>query len=55
MFKMIDFDIEHSTDGVQPYMHKFYLLKNINTNKEKWVNEYEYKSIRNEGLLINNN
>lgn len=51
MFKLIDYREDEWSDGFGGQIDYYYKLRNVNTNEERWVNEYEFNNIRRKGLL----
>ena len=44
MFKLIDYREDEWSDGFGGQIDYYYKLRNVNTDEEIWVNEYEFKN-----------
>lgn len=52
MFKIVDYREDEWSDGFGGQIDYYYKLRNVNTDEERWVNEYEFNNIRRKGLLV---
>jgi hypothetical protein len=47
---LIDVEVRYEFNGVADDSEKWYLVKNVDTNIVKWVDEYNFRLIKKEGL-----
>jgi hypothetical protein len=51
MWNLIDYKTHYYDNGCDVQSEEQYLLKNNNTSESKWVDEYDYRKMKNLGLV----